>query len=75
MPAAGGALLDPAVARKVMAEFGRLSPPASAAGLVEALSARELAVLRLLAEGTVLQMIVARDRTQAALCGRELGLI
>jgi DNA-binding NarL/FixJ family response regulator len=95
--AGGGALLDPAVARKVMAEFGRIAPPASAAGLVEALSARELAVLRLLAEGltnreigqrlhltegtvknyvtTVLQKIAARDRTQAALRGRELGLI
>jgi DNA-binding NarL/FixJ family response regulator len=50
--------------------------------LVEALSARELAVLRLLAEGTgknyvttVLQKITARDRTQAVLRGRELGRI
>ena len=95
--AGGGALLDPAVARRVMAEFGRLAPPTNPAGLVESLSARELAVLRLLAEGltnreigqrlhltegtvknyvtTVLQKIAARDRTQAALRGRELGLI
>ncbi len=95
----GGALIEPTVARRVLAEFARLSPPARApdAGLPEALSERELEVLRLLssglsnreigdklglAEGTVknyvtslLQKIGARDRTQAALRGRELGLI
>jgi DNA-binding NarL/FixJ family response regulator len=97
--AGGGALLDPTVARKVVAEFSRLAPPARPldAGLVEPLSEREQAVLRLLAEGltnreigrqlsltegtvknyvtTVLQKIGARDRTQAALRGRELGAI
>ena len=98
----GGALIEPSVARKVVAEFARLSPsPQSAtsanADLIEPLSERELDVLRLvaqglsngeiadrlsLAEGTVknyvtsiLQKIGARDRTQAALRARELGLI
>jgi DNA-binding NarL/FixJ family response regulator len=97
--AAGGGLLDPAVARRVMDAFGRLAPPsdASAGGLVEALSERERSVLRLLAEGLtngeigrhlhlsegtvknyvtgVLQKIGARDRTQAVVRGRALGLI
>ncbi|MBI2862980.1 MAG: response regulator transcription factor [Chloroflexi bacterium] len=97
--ASGGAHLDPAVARKVVAEFGRLAPPARTpdAGLAETLSERELAVLQLLAEGltnreiglrlhltegtiknyvtTVLQKLGTRDRTQAALRGRALGII
>lgn len=100
--AGGGALIEPSVARKVVAEFARLSPsprPATSANadLIEPLSERELDVLRLvahglsngeiadrlsLAEGTVknyitsiLQKIGARDRTQAALRARELGLI
>jgi DNA-binding NarL/FixJ family response regulator len=95
----GGALIGPSVARKVVAEFARLAPPARPldAGLAESLSERELEVLKLLAaglsnreigeklslaEGTVknyvtgvLQKIGVRDRTQAALRGRELGLI
>ena len=97
--AQGGALIDPAVARKVVDEFARLAPPARLmdAGLSEPLSERELDVLRLLAEGlsnreiglklsltegtvknyvtNVLQKIGVRDRTQAALRGKELGLI
>ena len=97
--AAGGAQIDPAVTRKVVAEFARLAPPARAvdAGLAEPLAAREVEILRLvaqglsnreiaqrlfLAEGTVknyvtalLQKIGVRDRTQAALRGRELGLL
>jgi len=97
--AQGGALIDPAVARKVVDEFARLAPPARLidAGLSEPLSERELDVLRLLAEGlsnreiglklsltegtvknyvtNVLQKIGVRDRTQAALRARELGLI
>ena len=97
--AAGGALIDPTVTRKVVAEFARLAPPARAvdAGLAEPLAAREVEILRLvaqglsnreiaqrlfLAEGTVknyvtalLQKIGVRDRTQAALRGRELGLL
>ncbi len=97
--AAGGALIDPAVTRKVVTEFARLARPARAAnaGLVEALSERDVDILKLLAqgltnreiagqlflaEGTVknyvtalLQKIGARDRTQAALRARELGLL
>jgi DNA-binding NarL/FixJ family response regulator len=51
--AAGGALIDPSVTRKVVAEFSRLAQPAASAGaaLPEPLSDRELEVLRLLAEG------------------------
>ena len=94
----GGALIEPAVAKRVVAEFARLHPPARTIeeGLPEPLSERELAVLKLisaglsnreignklgLSEGTVknyvtnvLQKIGVRDRTQAALRGRELGL-
>jgi len=95
----GGVLIDPSVARKVVAEFARLTPSARPIndGLPDPLTERELDVLRLLAEGmsnreignklsltegtvknyvtNVLQKIGARDRTQAALRGRELGLI
>jgi DNA-binding NarL/FixJ family response regulator len=95
----GGALIEPTVAKRVMAEFARLHPPARSfnEGLSEPLSERELEVLKLvsaglsnreigsqlgLTEGTVknyvtnvLQKIGVRDRTQAALRGRELGLI
>lgn len=95
----GGALIDPTVAKRVMAEFARLHPPARSIdeGLPEPLSERELAVLKLVSEGlsnreignklglsegtvknyvtSVLQKIGVRDRTQAALRGRELGLI
>ena len=97
--AAGQALIDPAVTRKVVDAFARLAPPARPlnAGLAEPLSERELAILTLvanglsnreiaerlyLAEGTVknyvtslLGKIGVRDRTQAALRGRELGLL
>ena len=97
--AGGGALIDPSVARKVVAEFARLTPPIRPIndGLPEPLTERELDVLRFLAQGlsnreigqklsltegtvknyvtNVLQKIGARDRTQAALRGRELGLI
>ena len=101
--AGGGALIDPSVTRKVVAEFARLAPgstPATATPvipLLDPLSERELDVLRLitqgfsnreiaaqlhLAEGTVknyvsniLSKIDARDRTQAALRARELGLV
>jgi DNA-binding NarL/FixJ family response regulator len=95
----GGALIEPAVAKRVLAEFARLHPPARTIGegLPEPLSERELDVLKLvsaglsnreignklgLSEGTVknyvtgvLQKIGVRDRTQAALRGRELGLL
>jgi DNA-binding NarL/FixJ family response regulator len=95
----GGALIEPTVAKRVMAEFARLYPPARSVeeSLSDPLSKRELAILKLvsaglsnreignqlgLSEGTVknyvtsiLQKIGVRDRTQAALRGRELGLI
>ena len=97
--AAGGALIEPSVARKVMAEFARTSHPSpqTAEKLIEPLSEREIDVLRLLvkglsnreiagqlflAEGTVknyissaLQKLNVRDRTQAALRAKELGLL
>jgi DNA-binding NarL/FixJ family response regulator len=97
--AGGGALIQPSVAVRVVAEFARLASPArpAAQSLVEPLSEREQEILKLaaagltnreiadrlaLAEGTVknyvtniLGKIGARDRTQAALRARELGLI
>ena len=97
--AGGGALIQPSVARKVVAEFARVSSPARPveAGLPEPFSDREREILELLAlglsnreiaqrlslaQGTVknyvtaiLQKLGARDRTQAAIRARELGLI
>jgi DNA-binding NarL/FixJ family response regulator len=96
---AGGALIEPSVARKVVAEFARVAPPARAAdlGLPEPLSEREQEILHLMAQGlsnreiairlslaqgtvknyvtTILQKLGVRDRTQAALRARELGLL
>lgn len=95
----GGALIDPSVTRKVVAEFMRMPdrPSPQNNPLDEPLSDRELEVLRLLAhghtnreiaeslhlaEGTVknyvsniLGKIGARDRTQAALQAKTLGLL
>jgi DNA-binding NarL/FixJ family response regulator len=97
--ASGGALIEPSVARKVVAEFARLAPPArpTDAALPEPLSDRELEIIRLMAQGLsnreiavrlslaqgtiknyvtgILQKLGARDRTQAALRAREMGLI
>jgi len=97
--AGGGALIEPSVARRVLAEFARLAPPARPpdAGLAEPFSEREREIVRLLAAGlsnreigerlclaegtvknyvtTILQKLGARDRTQAALRAREMGLI
>ena len=97
--AAGGALIEPSVARRVVAEFARMAPPAREPddGLAEPLSEREREILRLMAQGltnreiadrlslaqgtvknyvtTILQKLGARDRTQAALRARELGLL
>lgn len=49
----GGALIEPSVARKVLAEFSRLAPATeqARASLPEPLSERELEVVRYLAEG------------------------
>ncbi len=97
--AAGGALIEPSIARKVVTEFARVAPPARAIdeGLAEPLSDREEEILRLVALGlsnreiatrlslapgtvknyvtTILQKLGARDRTQAAIRARELGLL
>lgn len=99
--ARGESFLQPSVASKVVAEFSRLaevrSPAPIAEPPVEALSEREVQVLRLLAvgasnkeiasalhiaEGTVknhltniLGKLGVRDRTQAALQAKALGLI
>jgi DNA-binding NarL/FixJ family response regulator len=60
--AAGGALIEPSVARKVVAEFARVAPPARAtsAALPDPLSEREREVLRLLAQGLSIREIAAR---------------
>ena len=97
--AAGGALIEPSVARRVVAEFARMAPPIRQPddGLAEPLSEREREILRLMAQGltnreiadrlslaqgtvknyvtTILQKLGARDRTQAALRARELGML
>ncbi|MBC8506839.1 MAG: response regulator transcription factor [Anaerolineales bacterium] len=51
--AAGGALIEPSVARKVIAEFARLEPAKRSVnvGLPESLSEREIEILKLLAQG------------------------
>ena len=96
---AGGVLIEPSVARKVVAEFARMTslPPRASSGLDDPLSEREVDILRLLAQGltnreiarrlylaegtvknyvtNILSKIGARDRTQAALRARELGLL
>lgn len=60
--AAGGALIEPSVARKVLAEFSRLTPvrPAVSERLPEPLSEREVEVLRLLAQGVNNRQIAAQ---------------
>lgn len=98
--ARGEAILDPSVAAKVVAEFSRVSSlvgGTSSEVLPEALSEREIELLRLIAsgqsnkeigetlfitEGTVKNHIThilgklgVRDRTQAALKAKELGLV
>ena len=92
--AAGGALIEPSVARRVVAEFARMAPPIRKPddGLAEPLLEREREILRLmaqgltnreiadrlsLAQGTVKNYVttILRDRTQAALRARELGML
>lgn len=60
--AAGGALIEPSVARKVLAEFARLAEPARPAvdQLAEPLSERELEILRLLASGASNRQIASQ---------------
>jgi len=96
--ARGESVLQPSVAAKVVARFASLpDEPAAPQPLVTPLSERELAVVRLLAQGrsnreiagelflaegtvknhvtNVLTKLDARDRTQAALRARALGLL
>ncbi len=47
----GGALIDPAVTRKVVAEFARLAQPAQPLHLLDPLTERELEIIQLLAQG------------------------
>jgi DNA-binding NarL/FixJ family response regulator len=49
--ARGGALIDPAVTRKVVAEFARLAAPGRAPALPEPLTEREIEIIQLLARG------------------------
>jgi DNA-binding NarL/FixJ family response regulator len=62
----GGVLIEPSVARKVVAELARLKPAAtpvispSASPLVESLSERELEILRLVAAGLTNRDIAQR---------------
>jgi len=97
--ARGASFLQPSIAAKVVAEFARLADqsPQRRQPLIEALSDRELEVLRLVATGAtnkeigaalfiaggtvknhltnILGKLGVRDRTQAALKAKELGLI
>jgi len=96
---AGGSMIEPSIARKVIAEFARLAPPTEAARgkLIDPLSEREIEILQFLAQGftnkeiarklylaegtvknyvtSILGKIGVRDRTQAAIKARELGLL
>lgn len=60
--ASGGALIEPSVARKVLAEFARLPQhhDASSQALPSALSERELEILKLLAHGDSNRQIAAQ---------------
>ncbi len=60
--AKGGALIEPSVARKVLAEFARLPQPVRQAGSDQShsLSERELEILRLLAQGASNRQIASQ---------------
>ncbi len=57
--AGGGALIEPSVARKVLAEFSRLPSPPAAAPSAD-LTAREREILALIAQGLSNRQIAAR---------------
>jgi DNA-binding NarL/FixJ family response regulator len=58
----GGSMIEPSVARKVIAEFARLAPATSTTqeNLVDPLSEREIEILKLLAQGLTNKEIAAR---------------
>jgi DNA-binding NarL/FixJ family response regulator len=60
--AAGGSMIEPSVARKVVAEFARLVPPTQSAKeeLIEPLSEREIEILKSVAQGLTNKEIAAR---------------
>jgi len=58
---AGGALIEPSVARKMVAEFARMPAAGSAdAGLIDPLTDREEEILRMLAQGLTNREIAQR---------------
>jgi DNA-binding NarL/FixJ family response regulator len=59
---AGGALIQPSIARKVLAEFSRLAPPTQERRLelMESLSEREQQILQLVAHGLTNRQIAER---------------
>ena len=60
--AAGGALIEPSVARKVVAEFARLEPANRSLneGLIDPLTERELEILKFLSQGSSNKQIAAQ---------------
>ncbi len=60
--AAGGSMIEPSVARKVVAEFARLAPttPKAAQVLIEPLSEREIEILTLVSKGLTNKEIAAK---------------
>ena len=60
--AAGGSMIEPSVARKVVAEFARLAPasPESKNELIEPLSEREIEILKLVSQGLTNKEIAAK---------------
>lgn len=97
--AAGGALIGPEVAAKVMNQFAAApsTPPTPPPQLLAPLSQRETEILHLMAQGfsnpkiakklflaegtiknyvsTILQKLDARDRTQAVVKAKSMGII
>ncbi len=58
--ASGGTLIEPSVARKVVAEFARLTPSSSSVDdLIDPLSEREIEILKVLAKGYTNKEIAA----------------